>query len=308
MTPDQIRKQMMGSAGVSEEDADSLFSRASAAMDAKDYATAFKLAKRAADLGQLQAAQLTGVCLIDGLGVERNPPSAKPYVKKAVEGGDPNAKTTLAAMAIFGDAPEIDEEKTAQLLKDAAKAGVADASALLGYIYQEGKGVEKDLSVAVKLFEEAVKAGNARACACLAKCYQDGQGVKKDLNKALELVNAALEKGWGSADILRQEIEAEIQGKPFANAVPSNSQTSASVNAKAPREKSMLLALILAALFGPFGLLYVSWKRALLMLLLFILGVSLIPKNGFVVLLLWLVAPILSIILLGVGKRQPPPA
>ena len=72
--------------------------------------------------------------------------------------------------------------------------------------------------------------------------------------------------------------------------------------------KSMLLAIVLAALFGPLGLFYVSWKRALAMLLFFILGVSLIPKNGFVVLLLWLVAPILSIILLGVGKRQPPPA
>ena len=72
------------------------------------------------------------------------------------------------------------------------------------------------------------------------------------------------------------------------------------------RPKSMVIALALPFLFGPFGLVYVSWKRAAVMLLVFIIGVSLIPKNGFVVLLLWLVAPILNIIVLGVGKSQPP--
>lgn len=75
---------------------------------------------------------------------------------------------------------------------------------------------------------------------------------------------------------------------------------------KKSRPKSMVLAVVLVLLFGPFGLFYVSWKRALLLLLLFIVGVSLIPKNRFVVLLLWLVVPILSILLLGVGQRQPP--
>jgi hypothetical protein len=39
------------------------------------------------------------------------------------------------------------------------------------------------------------------------------------------------------------------------------------------------------------------------MLLLFIVGITLIPDNGFVTLLLGLVAPALSIIALGVGSR-----
>lgn len=74
------------------------------------------------------------------------------------------------------------------------------------------------------------------------------------------------------------------------------------------RVKSMPLAIVLAVLFGPFGLFYVSWKRALAMLLVFIVGVSMIPNNGFVTLLLWLVAPVVSIFALGIGPRQPPPA
>lgn len=98
--------------------------------------------------------------------------------------------------------------------------------------------------------------------------------------------------------------------KPASNTAKESSAlvSPSTKDTKPTRAKSMLLALVLAFFFGPFGLFYVSWKRALVMLLLFIVGVSLIPKNGFVVLLLWLVAPILSIIALGVGKRQTPPA
>jgi hypothetical protein len=69
----------------------------------------------------------------------------------------------------------------------------------------------------------------------------------------------------------------------------------------------MPLAIVLAVFFGPLGLFYVSWKRALAMFLVFIVGVSLIPQNGFVTLLLWLIAPALSIVALGTGSRQPPP-
>jgi len=88
----------------------------------------------------------------------------------------------------------------------------------------------------------------------------------------------------------------------------ANPQQSEVLRTKNARSKSMALAVVLALILGPFGLLYVPWKRAAVMLLVFVVGVSLIPKNGFVVLLLWLVTPILSIILLGVGKRQPPAA
>lgn len=101
-----------------------------------------------------------------------------------------------------------------------------------------------------------------------------------------------------TAEVPEEEAAADPDNDPAPDVTRGKRQ---------PREKSILLALVLALFFGPFGLFYVSWKRALAMLLIFIVGVSLIPKNGFVVLLLWLVAPILSIFLLGVGKRQPPP-
>lgn len=121
-----------------------------------------------------------------------------------------------------------------------------------------------------------------------------------------------------SADAKAVELSAEVascspegkqgrfaEGHQIASVEVANPQESEVPRTKHARPKSMTLALVLALIFGPFGLLYVSWKRGAVMLLVFIVGVSLIPKNGFVVLLLWLVAPILSIIALGVGKLQP---
>lgn len=109
----------------------------------------------------------------------------------------------------------------------------------------------------------------------------------------------------GTLELSEEERSANPDQQSSTAASPSPARPR---DQSQPRGKSMLLALVLAFFFGPFGLLYVSWKRTLFLFLTFIVGVALIPNNGFVVLLLWMVVPILSIILLGVGKRQPPPA
>jgi hypothetical protein len=71
---------------------------------------------------------------------------------------------------------------------------------------------------------------------------------------------------------------------------------------KAPpgrRRKSFWLTFVLTLLFGPFGLLYVSWKRALFMLLITLIGTLLFPRNGVVLVTLWLVAPACSVVAFG---------
>jgi hypothetical protein len=68
---------------------------------------------------------------------------------------------------------------------------------------------------------------------------------------------------------------------------------------KRRRRKSFWLAFVLALLLGPFGLLYVSWKRALVMLLIALLGTLMFPHNGAVIVTLWLVAPACSVVAFG---------
>jgi hypothetical protein len=65
------------------------------------------------------------------------------------------------------------------------------------------------------------------------------------------------------------------------------------------RRKSFWLAFALALLLGPFGLLYVSWNRALVMLLIALIGTLLFPHNGAVIVTLWLVAPACSVVAFG---------
>ena len=306
MTPEEIRQQMMGSAGLKEEDAESLYAKADSSFSNKNYSEAFALAQRAADQGHAAACNLVGLCYANGFGVEKSLPNAKVLFERAAKGGFPRGIRNFALTVMDESCGPPDYATAAKLLNEADEAGDSRAPGILARLYLEGRGVEKDLTKAVDLLKRGVDRGDKVALFDCSKCYRDGVAVEKDLQKALSLAKLSREKGYEPAGHLAVEIEAEIQGKPLAKASASEPQEPAPVNARPPREKSMVLALVLAFFFGPFGLFYVSWKRALLLLLLFIVGVSLIPKNGFVVLLLWLVVPILSILLLGVGKRQPP--
>ena len=73
-----------------------------------------------------------------------------------------------------------------------------------------------------------------------------------------------------------------------------------------PRLKSFWLAFWLALFFGPFGLLYVSWQRCAVMLLLFLAGFFFIPgETGAVITIcLWLIAPAATVIALGTRPRR----
>ena len=67
------------------------------------------------------------------------------------------------------------------------------------------------------------------------------------------------------------------------------------------RRKSFWFAFWLALFFGPLGLLYVSWQRCLVMLLLFLGGFFFIPgeTGAAIAICLWLVAPAATVIALG---------
>lgn len=70
--------------------------------------------------------------------------------------------------------------------------------------------------------------------------------------------------------------------------------------------KSFWLAFWLALFFGPLGLLYVSWQRCLIMLLLFLAAFFFIPgeTGAPITICLWLVAPAATVIALGTRPRR----
>ena len=70
------------------------------------------------------------------------------------------------------------------------------------------------------------------------------------------------------------------------------------------RNKSTYVAFFLALLFGPLGLLYLSWKRAVVLLLLFVVGVYFFPDEALVVVGLWLILPASSVLAISMVPRR----
>lgn len=309
MTPEEIRKQMMGSAGVKEEDPDTLYNKADACFKNQSYQDAFALAKRAADQGHAAACSLVGICYEHGLGVEKHLVSAKTHFERAAKGGLPRGMRNFALTAIHEAYGPPDYALAINWLNRADEANDFKAPGILAWLYLNGLGVEKDLPKAIGFLRKGIDREDPGALFSYASCLKDGTGVDKNLEEALKHAKSLQAKNFEDSDGLVEEIEAAIAGKPLSRgAAQARDQAPKALASKPAKSKSMLLAIVLAVLFGPFGLFYVSWKRALAMLLIFIIGVSLIPNNGFVTLLLWLVAPVVSIFALGVGSRQPPPA
>jgi hypothetical protein len=70
-----------------------------------------------------------------------------------------------------------------------------------------------------------------------------------------------------------------------------------------PTSKSMASALIWVMIFGPFGLLYVSFARAVVFTLIFLVGAVFAYGNLLGLLAVWMLAPMASILLFGLGRR-----
>jgi hypothetical protein len=281
--------------------------KADSSFSNKNYSEAFSLAKRAADQGHAAACSLLGLCYEHGLGVEKNLASAKAHFERAAEAGLPRGMRNFALTAI-NDAFGVPNYEVAVIfLNRANEAGDFKAPGILGWLYLNGMGVEKDPTKAVAFLRKGIDRGDDGALYSYAKCLKEGSGVDKNLQEALKHAHALRDKGFEDSAELAAEIEAEIAGQPATRSDAALPRPAAEPSPKQSGSKSMAIAVVLAFLFGPLGVFYVSWKRALLLLLLFIVGVSLIPKNGFVVLLLWCFVPVLSIFASGVGERHDEP-
>lgn len=304
MTPEEIRKQMMGSTGLEETEAGILFQKADTFYKNEDYNKAFVLAEQAAQQGHMGASCLLGVCYAKGKGTVANHPLAKSLWEKAADSGLVEGKAWLAVAFIYEEFGPANYAKALSLLNEAIAAGYEKSFGYLGMLYMDGCGVDKDIHKALSLFEQGIAKDDPDARANMAKCYRAGLGVERSLDKALELARAA------KATALIAEIEAEIapesSPKNRKEDVPSR-ESAARESFKRYYSNQAKVAVVLAVIFGPFGLLYISWKRAAAMLLVFIASIALLPSNNAITILLWSGAPLASIVILGLGNRQPPP-
>lgn len=184
----------MGSAGVMEN-ADELYAEADALYGKQDYAQAFSLAKRAAEQGHPAACSLVGLCFANGLGTNRDVPTARKFFEKAAVGGLPRGKRNFATSLMDPAGGPLDLKTAVEQLTQAIELGDKLSPGILAWLYESGNGVPKDLPKAAELLALGADRGDLEAKLNLSNCYRYGLGVSKDPQVAGKLVSEAAEQG-----------------------------------------------------------------------------------------------------------------
>jgi uncharacterized protein len=186
-----------------------------------DYARAFRLFSKAAELGH--SLSMTAICgaYYAGRGVPENRAQAHEWCEKAAVAGDPTGMATLAYLyllrvanddnlskakewldkSVAAGSPvgtyyfvfyhlrrgtsEEDREQARNWLFKAADTGYAEAMVLLGRWYMAGlNGIAVDTDEAQRWLRKGAAAGDFSGLLWLGTMYEAGKGVPQDYDKA----------------------------------------------------------------------------------------------------------------------------
>lgn len=163
----------------------------------KDYATAFREWKAAADAGQAPAQFDLGLLYAQGLGVKRDLAQAERWYRKAAEQGNTEAEFALGQMYSRGwgvPRDSVDAMRWLQMANNPDTDGPPTDWTLL-----EGYGLQQDQKQAAYWYELAAQKGHAEAQYNLGRLYATGQGLPKDEEQAARWVRAAASQGFAPA-------------------------------------------------------------------------------------------------------------
>jgi len=210
----------------------------------RDYGTAFKEWKAAAEAGQPEAEFDLGVLYAQGLGVARDLNQAEQWYRKAAEQGNAEAEFALGQMYSRGwgvprdeadamrwfqmangpdtDGPPTewsliqgygvpqDQKQAAYWYEMAAQKGHAEAQYNLALMYLAGKGVAHDDETAARWMRASASQGYAPADARLGLRYAEGRGMDRDDRRAYFWLTVALLHGEKSIEKQRSEVGAKL--------------------------------------------------------------------------------------------------
>ena len=155
----------LAAAGASASDLDAGI----AAMNRKDYPTAFQLLAPLAKSGNAAAQLRLGLLYFHGHGVRESDADARQWFERAARQGYAEAQFQLANMYAYGLADagrgEDHDLQAAQWYFEAARQGHAEAQYSLGILFLTGKGVVQNPQEASKWIRRAAEQGHADAAA-----------------------------------------------------------------------------------------------------------------------------------------------
>lgn len=156
--------------------ASSIFEKALAYYNKKDYVHALPLFKQAGEKGHAESLYYVGMMYFYGKGVsdpDDHSISTKWY-KRAAEKGHPLAQCCLSEAYMNGYGIPKDELEGFRWLEKAAEQGVPSAQSIVSHVYYHGEhGLPKDIFKAIKYGKAAAEQGESYAKSILKNIYDD---------------------------------------------------------------------------------------------------------------------------------------
>jgi TPR repeat protein len=172
----------------------------------KDPKKAFKLHKKAAEMGSARAMCLLGLDYADGAGTKKDGGEALRWLRLSADKGWPSAQFDLGLFYTLGNAPGKTASDGLLWYRKAAEQGLPDAEWALGTGYLDGTGAPKDIPEGVRWIRRAADKGFAPAQRSLGICYTKGTGVPKDMVQAYKWLNLAAAKDDLNSDDIRVNL------------------------------------------------------------------------------------------------------
>jgi len=136
---------------------------------------------------------------------QKNYAQAAPLFDQACTEGRSKSCGYLAHMNAHAEGFRQGESLTEARYSWACDGGDANACNNLGVMYDSGKeGVAQDYSQAAALFSRACDSGSAAGCADLGDSFRFGKGVEKDTEKARQLLKKGCDMGHLGCDWLKE--------------------------------------------------------------------------------------------------------
>ncbi len=177
----------------------------------KDPPLAAKWLRKAAELGFAPAQDKLGLVYEHGAGVAKNWREAAKWYLRAAERGYADAQYHLGVLYGNGQAFPIDYVQSVKWCRKAAEQGQIEAQATLGRIYiSDVDGVPMDIEEAKSWLERAADAGDAESQYELGRLFENGAGVDQDLEEAARYYSLAAEQGLAEAQQGLQRIDMTL--------------------------------------------------------------------------------------------------
>ncbi|KAH3745477.1 sel1 repeat family protein [Pelomyxa schiedti] len=126
-----------------------------------------------------------GMCLLHGVGTDRDLPQAFSCFLDAAQCDYAPAKNMVGRMVLFSIGTRDDPNTAVIWFREAAEQGDTDATNAMGLIFELGAcNVKPDMSTAAQYYQVAAKKGNHEAMTNLAYFYEKGLGVPRNFKAA----------------------------------------------------------------------------------------------------------------------------